>query len=484
MFEIKENGGVLVSLQGENLCVNEARVSKIPFNRAWPGKQRDISQTEISYFVSAVIRKNENGFIPLHFTVESLTDFDEAIVRPLSKNITPLVCGRKIELDITQPGQYTVERDGIHNALCIFVDEEYSLPETKGNIIYFGRGEHDVGLITLKSSDTLFVDEGAVVYATIEAYNSENIRITGRGIIDNSHAERLDGDCLAHNCGCLRMQNCRNVTVDNVIFRDSAVWMATMLNCENVVFDNIKGVGMWRYNSDGIDLVNCSNCVIRRCFLRNFDDVIVLKGIKGYDHRNVENIFVSQCVVWCDWGRGLEIGAETCADEYRNIIFEDCDLIHGCHVHLDIQNGDRAHVHDVVFRDIRCEYVRDELPPVYQESDSMEYDPTPLMPYKPLCIYTQMYCGVWSDDNLFGEISNIKYENIRVYTHKDDNTLSTTWNNNVPPCKVPVYFTGATQENPTHNITVENLIIDGENSLNMDDFEIYHNENAFDIIHK
>ena len=124
MFEIKENGGVFVWTQGGKLQVNEARVSKIPFNRAWPGKQRDISQTEMSYFVSAVIKKDENGFTPLHFTVESLTDFDEAIIRPLSKNVTPSVCGRKIEFDITQPGQYTLERDGLHNALCVFVEEE------------------------------------------------------------------------------------------------------------------------------------------------------------------------------------------------------------------------------------------------------------------------------------------------------------------------------------------------------------------------
>ena len=41
-----------VYLNDAALPVQEARTSRVPFNRAWPGHQRDISQTEISYFVS------------------------------------------------------------------------------------------------------------------------------------------------------------------------------------------------------------------------------------------------------------------------------------------------------------------------------------------------------------------------------------------------------------------------------------------------
>ena len=480
MFKYKENGSVKVFANGKVLNVEEARVSAYPFNRSWPGKQRDISQSEISYFVSTVIKSSENGFVPLHITLESETDFEEVVVRPVSKNITPDVSGRKIELDITKPGQYTVERDGFHNVICIFVDEEYVAPEDNGKIIYFGKGEHDVGLLTLKSSDTLFVDEGATLYATIEAWDSENIRITGRGIIDNSHTERTDGDCLAHNCGCLRMQNCRNVVVDNVIFRDSAVWTATMLNCENVVFDNIKCVGMWKYNTDGIDLVNCSNCTIKRSFLRCFDDVIVLKGIKGFDHKNVENIFVSQCVVWCDWGRGLEIGAETCADEYRNIIFEDCDIIHGSHIHLDIQDGDRARVHDVIFRNIRCEYSQYDLPPVYQENDEMEYDPSSLLPYRPLCMYTQMYNGLWSKDYIMGEIYDIKFENIHILTPEND-VAGISWHPEVPASRVPIYFTGADDKNGAHHIEINGIYLNGEDISKAEILKILTNEYAKDI---
>lgn len=61
-----------------------------------------------------------------------------------------------------------------------------------------------------------------------------------------------------------------------------------------------------------------------------------------------ENILVERCVIWCDWGRALEIGAETNAPEYRNIIFRDCDIIHGSSVMMDIQHHNRAEIHHIL----------------------------------------------------------------------------------------------------------------------------------------
>lgn len=41
-------------------------------------------------------------------------------------------------------------------------------------------------MITLTSNQTLYLDEGAVLYATVEAKDADNVRIIGRGILDNS----------------------------------------------------------------------------------------------------------------------------------------------------------------------------------------------------------------------------------------------------------------------------------------------------------
>ena len=39
----------LVKVNGKETNLEEVRVSAMPFNRRWPGKQRDISQSETAY---------------------------------------------------------------------------------------------------------------------------------------------------------------------------------------------------------------------------------------------------------------------------------------------------------------------------------------------------------------------------------------------------------------------------------------------------
>ena len=116
----------------------------------------------------------------------------------------------------------------------------------------------------------------------------------------------------------------------------------------------MKLIGLWRYNSDGIDICNSQDVTIRGCFVRSFDDSIVIKGL-GACNDPVRNVRVEGCVIWNDWGRALEIGAETAAPEMADILFRDCDIVRTTVVAMDIQHGDRAAIKDVRFENIRVE---------------------------------------------------------------------------------------------------------------------------------
>lgn len=454
------SGDFQIKLNGQPVDAYVARVSAIPFNRVWPGKQRPIEQTELASFVYYASDE------PITVTLTAAKDFSDITVRPLSKNIKPEINGRNIVFVIEKAGQYTVELDGFHNALHIFANPVFDFgvsPDDSG-VIYYGAGIHDAGYIDLKSGQTLYIDAGSVLRASVMARNATNIRIVGEGILDNSWEERDKTE--KGPIGCMKFFNCKNVEVTGVICRDSVVWTATVFNSDNVIFDNVKAIGMWRYNSDGIDFVNSANGVIKNCFLRNFDDCVVLKGLKGWDTRNVENILVSGCVIWCDWGRGLEIGAETCADEYRNIIFENCDLIHGAHMHMDLQNGDRARVHDLIFDNIRVEYSRYTLEPVYQNSDDMIYEGKER--YMPQLFFAHIYNGIWSKDYLWGENYNVTFRNIQVFS---DEGMP------LPPST----FVGVNAEHQTHDITIENLTINGQQIKDIKDIPVKTNQFAYNI---
>ena len=386
-----------VYLNGEKAELNFARVSAMPFNIWWLGRQRPLDQTEEAAFVS--FESDDE----VYFKVNFCDDFAKAVVRPLSKGIVPEIDeDGSIRFTLKETGTYTLELDGHHNALHIFFNpvrdfkKEAEEDEKLGRqVYYYGPGVHDAGDIDLTSHSTVVVDAGAVVYGSFSAYGAEDVKIKGYGIIDGSKEIRtsetlllpfisetgkvdanLSGDTevfskldkyfkkdgkelfddymKATKClkGIIRFYFCQNVQCEGVIMRDSSTFCLIPARCENLVIDNVKTIGMWRYNSDGIDIFNCSNVVVKNTFLRNFDDCMVIKGIIGWDDSNNENIIVENCVIWCDWGAALEIGAETNASEYRNIIYRNCDIIHGQNTMMRVHHHNYAEVHHIHYENI------------------------------------------------------------------------------------------------------------------------------------
>lgn len=497
-FQIKLNG---ICAQA-NIC----RVSAMPFNCIWPGHQRPMDQTELASFL------NFSADEPVEVELTACKDFEEAVIRPLSAGIAPACNGRALKFTLSHPGQYIVELDGWHNALHIFFNpiDSFQVDLNDPNVIYFPAGVHHPGLITLKSNQTLYLHPDAVVYGSVLAIQAENVRILGYGILDGSWETRTGntvlvpcdlrrrnpendvyspirrkspcdppqdppvGSVILHNpeqflefmeqweqlSACIHLYQCKNTEINGVVLRDSSGFTVIGANCENLICDNLKLIGMWRYNSDGIDLFNSRNCIIRNCFLRNFDDCVVLKGIVGWDTWNMENILVEKCVVWCDWGRSLEIGAETNAPEYRNIIFRDCDCIHGSSVMLDIQACDWAIIHNVRYENIRAEYSKYDLSPVYQASDDMRFEPSRGYP---ALIWAGIAGGRFSNMPYKGQIFDVTYKDIQVLT--DD-----------PHSPVGICLLGKDAEHGVQNITLENLTING---IRQTDFEPLIHKNEF-----
>ena len=435
---------------GNTIPVRFCRVSAMPYNTIWPGRQRALDQTEEAAFVNFSVDgpttlevEPSRELLP-----EGLSERDEVIVRPRSKNVSAAILDGRLAVSLPGPGFYTLEINGFHHCLHIFADgpEALTYEADSARATYrFEHGVFDAGLITLHSGESLYIGGDAVVHGSVLAEDADNIRVFGSGVLDNSRVRREDADCLIP--GTMHLTRCVNAVIEGITFRDSSGWTATVIQCDNVIFKNVKLIGMWRYNTDGIDFVNSRNCVVRDSFLRNFDDAIVLKGLKQFDSRNVEQIFVENCTIWCDWGRALEIGAETCADEYRNILFRDCDIIHGDCILMDLQNGDRASVHHVIFEDIRCEYTRRQLRPVYQSDMSAPYCPGKEL-FVPVLFKAHLYCGLWSDDNLYGENHTILLDNISV--NAEDGV-------NIPE----IVLQGVNAAHRTYDITVRNLTFNG-----------------------
>ena len=446
-----------VELNNNNLFVYQARVSAMAVN-VWPCTVRPIEQSEIASFCSFDIEKE------VTIKVYSKTKIKTVIIRPQSLNIKPVVNGNTISFKVTKPCQFVVEVNGLHKALHLFANpiEKTTYNKSGKNVLYFGPGIHYPGTIRPKNNQTIYIAAGAVVHGNIYAYKVNNLKIVGRGILDASTLVR-DVDSLT----ILQLEQCQKVSIEGIILRDSHIWTLLAHECNDVEIDNIKIIGMWRYNADGIDIVNTKNVKIQNCFVRAFDDCIVMKGINNFywaqhnpdwdakTQSNVSNVVVKNCVIWNDWGRALEIGAETMADSIKHVLYQNIDIIHYVNIAMDIQNGNRANVSNVTYDNIRVEEPitnaywdgGDSLIKDLDQEIKLHGNAHKLKVDQVGCLFEiNVRDNGWVKDVRYGTVNNIVFKNIR---YSSLNYIPTS------------LFEGYSPEHEIKNITFQNIYING-----------------------
>ncbi len=428
-----------LKVNGQPVAVYACRVSAVPFNQVWPGYQRPLDQTELAGFACWDMQR------PVQIEIQSRRAVQSAVVRPTSFGIQPGIAGNCLSFSLDRPRPLVVEINGPHHALHLFANSpETNVPAADApGVRYFGPGVHRPGKIELKSHETVYLAGGAVVYGSIHGNHVTNIRIAGRGILDVGPFERGQGG------GAVRLSGCSDVSLEGLVMRDSDVWCCSLFGCRQVTISNVKLIGLWRYNADGIDVCNSQDVVVTDSFVRAFDDALVIKGLKfgqnSFDDRPVRNVRFRRCVVWCDWGRALEIGAETCAPEIAGISFEDCDIVRTTHIAMDIQHGDRAAVRDIRFEGIRVE-IDDQNPrPRMQQNREEKYPADAPDGYCPTLLEIVIRKNPYSQDDDRGTVREIVFKDITVLSR-------------LPP---PSSFRGFDAEHTVEGVTIQNLRFNG-----------------------
>lgn len=459
-----------VTLNGEKCTVFECRVSAVPYNRPWPGKQRQYNQSESAGFIS--FSADENVTI----SVKSKKAFQKALIRPKSKNVATEIKNGEVVFTLTKPGGYVLELDDEHTALHIFFNPIKEYMDAEKATYYFGPGMHFPGIIPLRDNDTVYIDENAIVFGSINSLGAKNVKIFGGGILDNSNEERITENCYEnHTKGTFRIYNCENIEVSDIILTNSSTWIMSMFNCSNIKIDNVKIVGHWRYNTDGIDIVNSDNVLVQNCFIRSFDDTISIKAIYDYQ-KPIENITVDNCVMWCGWGKNCEIGIETAGIEYKNITFKNCDLIHNALTTMSISNGCYADMHDISFENINVE-LQKEMAFVLQTEDAKSYDAINKFRIPNLIkVLNESYAMRLTEStdgvirkayNTLGIVHDVTYKNINILLEDES-------------VKPYIMISSIDETKKFSNFTFENILI---NSVKCEDFSRFETrfENADNI---
>lgn len=201
-----------------------------------------------------------------------------------------------------------------------------------GGKVVVPAGVYDVGSIQLKSNVELHLEKDALLQGAdkseaydsfpmeicsirpeksskvlVYAYDSQNIAITGEGVIDGNGLAFFDTTTVVNGYfpkppverpRMVQFVNCDGIRLEGTTFKDSPCWTMFIRFCRNI---EVKGITITAdqrmINNDGIDFDGCSNVRVGDSRFKTCDDCIILRAMKENPDQHVvcEDVIVSDC---------------------------------------------------------------------------------------------------------------------------------------------------------------------------------------------
>lgn len=270
-----------------------------------------------------------------------IKDISKLVIRPLSLGIKSTWDGHELQIIIDKPQNLVIDAqgDGMY-PLHIFVNRSVSEINKKSNdVIYFGPGMHDVGQIVLKSNQTLYLAEGAVVRPLpprtnkqvvirgetfslgepmIKVTDAHHVTIKGHGMIT---AERATHNRIKTQI--ITAVRTRGLKIEDILLTDANDWNIHINDSEDAIVDNVKILGYY-INTDAICFNGSKNSIARNCFAHINDDGYEVKAMG--ESMCAENIRFEHCIIWNDFGTGMGVTHEVMG-KIRGVSWKDITVI-------------------------------------------------------------------------------------------------------------------------------------------------------------
>ncbi len=251
-----------------------------------------------------------------------------------------------------------------------------------GGTVHFPAGTYLSGTIVLKSHVTLHLEAGATLLgsrdpqdyppqvtavrsytdnyvrqALIYGDNVELIALEGAGTIDGNGGA-FKWKEYVNRPYAIRLVQCRDIRVEGLTLRDSAMWMQHYLACDRLQVRGLRVFNHISHNNDGIDIDGCHDVTVSDCVFDSDDDAICLKSTLD---RACENVTVTNCVL-SSHCNAFKLGTESNGG-FKNIVLSNCVIlsprfskkIHGYDRGLSaiaLESVDGGHLENIVINNI------------------------------------------------------------------------------------------------------------------------------------
>ncbi len=199
--------------------------------------------------------------------------------------------------------------------------------------------------------------------AFINAFHMNGFKLTGEGMIDGSGDDwmkkypRNTRDLHVGRPRLIAIQNCKDVLVSGLTFKNQACWCLFILYSEDVLVENLTIRA--EHNiimSDGIDIDSSKRVRVNNCDIDVNDDCIAIKSGKDEDGRRVgrpaEDILIENCQFRYGHG-GVSMGSEM-SGGIRNVEIRNCIVEEGnwAPIRFKSQPSRGGVVENITYRDI------------------------------------------------------------------------------------------------------------------------------------
>ena len=201
-----------------------------------------------------------------------------------------------------------------------------------GGKVVVPAGVYDVGSIQLKSNVELHLEKDALLLGAdtseaytsfpedicaiqpeksskvlVYAYDSQNIAITGEGVIDGNGPRFFDTSNPNAICypkppverpRMVQFVGCEGIRLEGVTFKDSPCWTMFIRFCRNIEVEGITITADQKMiNNDGIDFDGCSHVRVSGSHFKTCDDCLILRAMRESADQHVvcEDVIVSDC---------------------------------------------------------------------------------------------------------------------------------------------------------------------------------------------
>jgi hypothetical protein len=277
-----------------------------------------------------------------------------AKIRPLSYGIQHDLKGHTIFFKLDKPANISVEvNDDIFGNLQLFANPvEPKIPSAKdSDVIYFAPGYHDLpgGKLKVPSGKTVYIAGGAVVNGQILIENVNNVKVLGRGILEQAPGKGV------------RIAWSKNVKIDGIIASQCFTG-----GSENVTISNVKAISYWQWG-DGMNVVSSNNVEFDGVFNRNSDDCTTVYGSRGEFKGGCKNVVMKNSTLWADVAHPILVGTHGSTPNpvvLEDLTYQNLDILDHMEQQIDYQGclslnaGDSNLIRNVRFDNIRIENFR------------------------------------------------------------------------------------------------------------------------------